>query len=237
MKVIKLNEADSNTLMTVKNAFERDPLPDSKLQKLKGFLINQCGLSGDAWRSLEKFGIDFLSKWMNSFKWEEAGRTGNEFIAALNYPASPIFTQNKDRFIKAYNAYAANCINSKDELEYNPIFNDSLYRYSANDIKSIINYWSKAYNKLGEDKLSELLNLFYEKTTDNIGDWSTSWRVRTLSELEEQLRRLNGSEDEEVIERESDDKEQLNNLLRKNNSNRQFALELLKTISNENNNT
>lgn len=234
MKILRLNEASSKEILDAKEAFNETTDKEERLTILDDFL-RRCGLNDDPRKRLESFGIDFLSDWMNSFKWEEAGRTDNEFIAALNNTASPIFTQSKDRFIKAYNAYASNYINSIDELDYNPIYNDSLYKYSGDDIKRIINYWSQAYNKFGNKK--DLIELFYERTSNNWNDFSTKWRVRTAAEIEKRIRdfrssKSNNNESEITIDSENDEN-QLNNLLRKNNHNRQFAAELLNTLNNE----
>ena len=191
MKVLRLIEADSNTILSVKNKFMNDPDSNSKMQTLKGFLINQCGLKGESWRILEDLGIDFLAQWMDAFKWEEAGRPGNEFIAFLNGPAEHVIS-NKDRFIKAYNCYAADLINSDDELENHPLYNPSIYRYPADDIKKIVGYWSRSidnfYKTMGglsdderDERYSNILNSFYERSGND-------YNVRTLAEIEQIMR-------------------------------------------------
>jgi hypothetical protein len=49
MKVRKiLTEADAHTIQEVKRKFTEDPDENSKLQTLKGFLINDCGLNSSA---------------------------------------------------------------------------------------------------------------------------------------------------------------------------------------------
>ena len=128
MKVRKLLvEADADTIEKAKRKFNEDPDENSKLQTLKTFLINDCGLDSSVWSNLERLGNSLLFDWIESFKFEEAGRNGNEFIAALNKPNSGVFiTLTDDRFLKAYNSYAAGYID-KDKLEDNPLYNPLLY--------------------------------------------------------------------------------------------------------------
>ena len=224
MKVLRLNEADSNTILSVKNKFENDPDENSKLQTLKGFLINMCGLDGSAWQSLERLGIDFLGQWMEAFKWEEAGRPGNEFIAFMNNPSADHVLANRDRFVKAYNCYAANLLNDAEDLEDNPLFSDSIYRYSADDIKQIMNYWYQSIEKYKKepgsdeekwDEYQRILNSFYEKDGN----------VRTLAEITQLLR------NQDVSSTKDRDQKTLINLL-KDDDNKRLAAEILKNEDN-----
>ena len=61
MKVRKLLvEADAHTIEEVKRKFTNDPDSNSKLQTLKGFLINSCKLNPNIWPSLERLGNNLL---------------------------------------------------------------------------------------------------------------------------------------------------------------------------------
>lgn len=224
MKVLRLNEADSNTILSVKNKFESDPDNNSKLQTLKGFLINQCNLDSSAWHTLERLGVDFLGKWMEAFKWEEAGRPGNEFIAFINNPSADHVLANRDRFIKAYNCYAANLLNDAEDLEDNPLYSNSIYRYSADDIKQIMNYWCQSIEKYKkapgtdiekQDEYNRILNSFYEKNGD----------VRTLAEITQILKNSDVSSSKER------DQKTLRSLLQ-DEDNKKLAAEILKNEDN-----
>jgi len=224
MKVRKLLvEADAHTIEEVKRKFTNDPDSNSKLQTLKGFLINSCKLNPNIWPSLERLGNNLLFSWIESFKFEEAGRDGNEFIAALNHPGSDMFiTQTDDRFVKAYNAYASGYID-KNELEDSPLYNPHLYKNSENDVKQILSYWNQLYNRFDHN---DLMEIFYEDPLQ--GD-----KLRTLAEIQAKINDLRINNTTEVKSINDKDKETLKSLIDKSADLKNYARELL---SNENNN-
>jgi hypothetical protein len=146
------------------------------LQTLKGFLINDCGLNSSAWSNLERLGNSLLFDWIESFKFEEAGRNGNEFIAALNKPNSDVFiTLTEDRFVKAYNSYASGYID-KDKLEDSPLYNPLLYKNDEKGVKQILSYWDQLYDKYNQElDHDKFTSIFYEDKDKN--------KLRTLADI------------------------------------------------------
>ena len=195
MKVLKLNEASSTDIANAKKEFNDAKDRDEKLEVLETFLKN-CGLNDNAWDHLKDFGSDFLFNWMNSFKWEEAGRSNNEFMALMNNPSADHVLSNKNRFIKAYNTYASDCINSTDELYDNPILTTSIYNYPIEDIKEIVNYWSQDFNKLNDGANDEDFDNMIKKYYEDDGN------VKTLAEIKQYANNsgLKNSNDQNIKE-------------------------------------
>lgn len=235
MKVIRLNEADAHTAEEVKRKFNDNPDENSKLQTLKGYLLNSCGLKSEAWDYLERLDKDLLFDWITAFKFEEAGRTGNEFIAALNYPGSGTWiTETEDRFMKAYNAYAAGYL-SKENLDDSPLFDPLLYKNDEQGVKQILSYWDQLYDRMSiNDTLrDELLDIFYENSKNE-----THRRIRTLAEIQSKINSLkfedrDSNRREKIQSTDDQDRETLKSLINKNDDLKSYARELL---SNENSN-
>jgi len=225
MKVRKiLTEADAHTIQEIKRKFTEDPDENSKLQTLKGFLINDCGLNSSVWSNLERLGNSLLFDWIESFKFEEAGRDGNEFIAALNKPNSGVFiTLTEDRFTKAYNSYASGYID-RDKLEDSPLYNPLLYKNDEKGVKQILSYWDQLYDKydqeLDHDKFT---SIFYEDEKNS--------KLRTLADITQRVNSLK-TQNKTVKSINDSDKETLRSLLDKSDDLKNYARELLNSENN-----
>ena len=225
MKVRKiLTEADAHTIQEIKRKFTEDPDENSKLQTLKGFLINDCGLNSSVWSNLERLGNSLLFDWIESFKFEEAGRNGNEFIAALNKPNSDVFiTLTEDRFAKAYNSYASGYID-KNKLEDSPLYNPLLYKNDEKGVKQILAYWDQLYDEydqeLDHDKFT---SIFYEDRDKN--------KLRTLADITQRVNSLK-TQNKKVKSINDSDRETLKSLLDKSDDLKNYARELLNSENN-----
>ena len=233
MKVRKiLTEADAHTIQEIKRKFTEDPDENSKLQTLKWFLINDCGLDSRVWPNLERLGNSLLFDWIESFKFEEAGRNGNEFIAALNKPNSEVFiTLTEDRFAKAYNSYASGYID-KDKLEDSPLYNPLLYKNDEKGVKQILSYWDQLYDKYNQElNHDEFTSVFYEDR-DNKELRTLADITQRVNSLKTQNKKVNKKANKKVKSINDSDKEMLKSLLDKSDDLKNYARELLNSENN-----
>lgn len=218
MKVLRLNEASNTEIQDAKETFNAAQSDDERMKILHDFLKNKCGLEDHAWSDLERLGSSLLADWIKSFKWEEAGRPGNDFIAAMNSKLSSQWMQAADdRFVKAYNAYASGYID-KNKLEDSPLYNPSLYKNDEKDVKQILSYWDQLYDRLDDDTLH---NTFYESNDNS--------ELRTLADIQSRINDLrNGSRlDRDVDSINDRDRETLKSLIDKSDDLKNYARELL----------
>ena len=108
MKVKKLIEAlSTEEINDSKKKFNDAASDKDAWDTLKSFLL-RCSVPNDIVDSMfQNFGLGFLTSWIKSMKWEEAGLgRDNEFVNVLNYlePGNAPMS-NRKNFTKLYNAY------------------------------------------------------------------------------------------------------------------------------------
>lgn len=240
MKVKRLNEATNDQIRAAKARYDEAETEDDKLVVLGDFLMKDSSLSQAAWMRLKGFGFSFLDRWINAFKWEEAGIEDNDFIRLLNLDVvdksdrpdhrDSVILDNIKNFTAAYNCYAGtnyfdgkilDTSNSGDAF-LNPIFSKSLYDNSESDIKDIIKMWNRRANSV--DNLTTIVHEFYEKT--NFRKMSPSnWVVKSAAQIQHDLSSAGNYSDYNDL--------QLKNLL-KDERNRKLAAAEIQKYENNN---
>lgn len=223
MKVLKLNEATNDVIQNAKERFEQATTDNEKLDILGDFLVKtDPRLDSDVWLKIKNFGINFLSKWINAFKWEEAGSTGNAFIKLLNKDDGKLIANNQDIFTIAYNCYAGTDYINDNSLNYNPLFVKSLYKNSPEDIKDIVRMWSRKVKSSKDVK--DAIPLFYENT-DFKNTSMENWIVKSAAQIRDDL----SSNNVDVSDDESDIKDFL-----KSKRNRDIVIKELRNYADSN---
>jgi len=227
MKIIK-ESASNREVENAKHAFDSANDDEEKLETLRDFLTSpEVGLEEEAFEVIKKFGIQFLTSWMNSFKWEEAGRgQDNELIAAMNWAVDNKafeFDTISD-FVKFYNVYADDLIDdfniNDDSNILNPIFHFTLYNFSEDDVKEIMKLYNncKSSNKISNE---DIKNIFYESDAEN-----KAGVVNSLATIRGKLKKIDNS-----ITR--NDEYSLKKLL-KDENNRRYADTIIKQYEADN---
>ena len=216
MKVLRLNEASNTDIQNAKEAFNKSTDSNEKLSILKNFLDKTSLNTGVIWPKLEKFGVDFLSKWIESFKWEEAGSSSNPFINFLNYACdrgngdSVIFDTPKT-FATAYNCYAGtDYLNNERSFHYHPLLVKSVYKNSPGDVREIARMWSVAFKSA--KNVRELVPVFYE-STDFKSTPMKDWVVKSAAQIRDDL-----SSSGKTVYNDEDTETKIKNLLKDDRS-------------------